>query len=61
MKTEKHGYLHNGKERTCTIEYGRTFVATDTETGFSGHGATSERALEALVRNLGTPETRFRK
>lgn len=54
MKTEKHGYLHNGKERTCTIEYARTFIATDTETGFSGHGSTLDQAVNALVRNLDT-------
>lgn len=57
-KPEKQTFVHNGKERLCTIEYGRNFIATDSETGFSGNGSTSAEAVVALIRNLNLPDSR---
>jgi hypothetical protein len=55
MKPEKQTFLHKGKERSCTIEQGRNFIATDVETQFSGNGKTAEEAVAAMIRNLDIP------
>lgn len=61
MKSEKITFVHNGKERTCTVEHGRNCIATDIETGFSGNGGNSAEALSALRRSLGLPDSRVKK